>query len=55
MACVGPAAGRRTHTHTHTHTHTYFHLYILDLYLEPTDYNIPSDDHINQIFNIVLY
>jgi hypothetical protein len=28
MACVGPAAGRRTYTHTYIHTH--FHLYIGD-------------------------
>jgi hypothetical protein len=27
MACVGPAAGRRTHIHTHTHTHILSSLY----------------------------
>ena len=30
MACVGPAAGRRTYTHTYIHTH--FHLYIGDYF-----------------------
>ncbi len=28
MACVGPAACRRTYIHTYTHTH--FHLYVGD-------------------------
>ena len=52
MACVGPAAGRRTYTHTYIHTH--FHLYIGDSVSSLTTIQFQVDQVVIQnVWNLI--